>query len=105
MGGLAGLNGPVPVLWCSLRGWEREVQRGVFQTYAVVTQSLTLASYALDGTVTRAMLPIFALMLPIILLSTWLGVQLYRRISERQFRRIVLLLLLLSGATLLVGSV
>jgi uncharacterized membrane protein YfcA len=32
MGGLAGLSGPVPVLWCTLRRWDRDVQRAVFQS-------------------------------------------------------------------------
>ena len=31
MCGIAGLNGPAPTLWTTLRGWERDRQRAVFQ--------------------------------------------------------------------------
>ena len=33
LGGLAGLSGPLPILWASVRGWRKEQRRGIFQTY------------------------------------------------------------------------
>jgi uncharacterized membrane protein YfcA len=33
LGGLAGLSGPLPILWASVRGWGKEERRGVFQTF------------------------------------------------------------------------
>ncbi len=33
LGGLAGLSGPIPILWASVRGWGKEARRGVFQTF------------------------------------------------------------------------
>jgi len=44
-------------------------------------------------------------MLPALLVPTWLGIKLYRRISEAAFRRIILLLLLGSGCVLVGTSV
>ncbi len=32
LGGLAGLSGPLPILWASIRGWNKEERRGIFQT-------------------------------------------------------------------------
>ena len=31
MGGLAGLTGPAPTLWCTVRGWDKDTQRCIFQ--------------------------------------------------------------------------
>src|SRR4029079_10965426 len=31
LGGLAGLSGPLPTLWASIRGWTKDQRRGVFQ--------------------------------------------------------------------------
>lgn len=101
MGGLAGLSGPAPTLWCNLRGWERDVQRGIFQTFNLAMHAITLTVYGLSGALDGAMLQMFALMLPAVLLPTWLGMQLYRRLSDTLFRRLILGLLLLSGAVLL----
>jgi uncharacterized membrane protein YfcA len=42
-------------------------------------------------------------MLPALLVPTWLGAKLYGRISEPAFRRLILVLLLVSGCVL-VGS-
>jgi len=33
MGGLAGLSGPLPILWASIRGWGKHERRGVFQIF------------------------------------------------------------------------
>jgi uncharacterized membrane protein YfcA len=47
------------------------------------------------------MLWLFALGLPALLLGTWVGMKLYGRLDENQFRKMVLVLLLVSGAVLL----
>src|SRR5258708_23641499 len=33
LGGLAGLSGPLPILWAHIRGWGKEQRRGIFQTF------------------------------------------------------------------------
>ena len=104
MGGLAGLTGPVPTLWCNLRRWDKDAQRAVFQTFNLVMHFLTLSSYAVTGHLTREFAALFAWMLPAILLATLVGNRLYTRLSEAAFRRMVLMLLLVSGCVLVWGS-
>ena len=48
LGGLAGLSGPLPTLWASVRGWTKDQRRGVFQIFngtvlgaALILQSAT----------------------------------------------------------------
>jgi uncharacterized membrane protein YfcA len=105
MGGLGGLNGPAPTLWCWLRGWSRHEQRAVFQVFSLSMQSLTLAMYAASGLITRQTLFLFALIAPSMIVPTLLGVRLYARFSDAAFRRLVLVMLSLSGIVLLVASV
>jgi uncharacterized protein len=104
MGGLGGLTGPIPILWCTLRGWPRDEQRGVFQTFNLAMHALTMAAYLATGTVTAAFLPLFAAVAPAMLLPAWLGARLYRRASDALFRRVVLGLLTVSGVVLLASS-
>src|SRR5712664_4802727 len=33
LGGLAGLSGPLPILWASVRGWGKDERRGGFQIF------------------------------------------------------------------------
>jgi len=104
MGGLCGLNGPAPIVWCLVRGWDKDTQRGLTQVYFLSTQVVTMIGYALSGKITRQVLIAFAIMLPCVLLAAYVGNRVYDRIDTRQFRRIVLALLLISGAVLLVSS-
>ena len=43
---------------------------------------------------------LFLFGLPVLLVGTWLGMKLYGHLNEAMFRRVVLVLLLVSGATL-----
>ncbi len=105
MGGLGGLNGPAPTLWCSLRGWSRDEQRAVFQTFSLCMQALTLAIYAASGLITPQTLRLFAIVAPAMVVPTLIGVRMYARFSEAGFRQLVLILLSVSGMVLLAASV
>lgn len=105
MGGLGGLNGPAPTLWCSLRGWSRDEQRAVFQTFSLCMQALTLAIYAASGLITHQTVELFALVAPAMIIPTLIGVRIYARFSEAGFRQLILILLSVSGVVLLSASV
>jgi uncharacterized protein len=105
MGGLGGLSGPAPTLWCTLRGWDKDVQRSVFQSFNLTMHATTLTVYAVNGLVTREMIGYFGVVAPSILIPTLIGARLYTRFSETMFRRLVLILLLISGVVLLASSV
>ncbi|HXW27089.1 MAG TPA: sulfite exporter TauE/SafE family protein [Xanthobacteraceae bacterium] len=100
MGGLGGLNGPAPTLWCSLRAWDKDTQRVIFQTFSLTMQFLTLAAYAAGNMLTPTAWRTFVLMIPAVLLPVWAGVRIYRRLSGFAFRRLILVLLLGSGLAL-----
>lgn len=97
LGGLAGLSGALPTIWCGIRGWSRDVQRAVFQPYILVLQIWALIALAWNGGLDTALLGRFALSLPALVLGVWLGMRLYARIDERRFRQVILVLLLVSG--------
>ena len=105
MCGIAGLNGPAPTLWTTLRGWERDRQRAVFQTFSLVTQALTIAAYLATGIIKAGTAWLFAVVVPAMLIPTLVGARLYRSFTDAGFRRIVLGLLALSGAILVATSV
>ncbi len=104
MGGLGGLTGPAPTLWCTLRGWDKDAQRAVFQSFNLTMLAATLMVYAAGGLLTIDTLRLFAIAAPTMLVPTLLGARLYRRIGDIGFRRVVLVLLLASGVVLLVNT-
>lgn len=105
LGGLAGISGPVPTLWTTLRGWDKETQRGVLQAFNIAMHVTTLTVYALSGAITGETLTMFAWITPALAIPAILGVLLFHRLSVRTFRRLILALLTMSGATLVWGSV
>lgn len=105
MGGIAGLSGPVPTLWTTLRGWDKDVQRGLLQGFNTSMHVATLTVYALSGKLIAEVWYPFALMVPAVLLPSLAGVLIFRRLSRRVFRRLVLIGLFASGLALLWGSV
>ncbi len=100
MGGIAGLSGPLPTLWCGLRGWSKDAQRGVYQPYNLGVLGFTLGVYAVQGVVSARVLELALISLPLTVLGVWLGLRSCRRLDDRQFRALVLWLLLASGLVL-----
>jgi uncharacterized protein len=104
MGGLGGLTGPAPVLWCALRGWDRDIQRAVFQSFNITLQAVTMIAYLVTGTIDGTTARLFAIVAPAVLVPALIGARLYRRFSEAAFRRLILLLLTASGAVLVAST-
>ena len=101
LGGLCGLNGALPSVWCDLRGWQKDEQRGVYQPYIVATHVVALASLGAAGTFNPPVLERLGLVVPVLLIGATLGLRLYRSLDAARFRRVLLWMLLLSGALLL----
>ena len=104
LGGLAGLSGPVPILWASVRGWGKDERRGVFQTFNWTVLSAALFVQAWSGFITAEILRLALLVLPATVIGAWFGVRTYHALSDKNFRDVVLGLLFLSGVGLVWSS-
>ena len=102
LGGMTGLAGIIVTIWCSLRGWPKDIQRTVFQPVAVATFAMSALWFGASGAISVDVVKLFFYGLPALLAGTWLGLRLYGRLGDATFRRIVLLLLLASGLLLIV---
>ena len=101
LGGLAGLSGPLPTIWATLRGWGKDQRRGVFQSFNLAILLAAIASDAVSGLLTPALGRLLLAALPGTLIGAWLGARAYRRLSDRHFHKVVLCLLGISGMTLI----
>ena len=102
LGGATGLAGIAAVIWCSLRGWTPPEQRATFQPAGVAVFAMTAAWLGGASMVGADTLWVFLLGLPALALGTWVGLKLFGKLDDQAFRRVVLILLLLSGLSLLV---
>ena len=105
LGGFAGLSGPIPILWASVRGWNKDERRGIFQVF---NWTILLAALCLQigtGLIKPNVIGLALVTFPGTLLGTWLGTRVYHALNDRNFRDVVLALLVLSGVTLIITSV
>jgi len=99
--GLTGFPGFIITIWCQFRGWTKDVQRAVFQPVMLAAIVVTAISLSFTGAVTAETVKLYLLGLPALLAGLWLGFKLYGKLDEAGFRRLVLVLLLLSGVSLI----
>lgn len=104
LGGLGGYTGVIPTLWTTLRGLPKDEQRAIIQNFNLGIQLVTLGAFLWQGLITRALLPQLSLLVPVVLLSSWIGTRLYLGLSETRFRQLVLILLTLAGAAMLASA-
>jgi uncharacterized protein len=104
LGGATGMGGILPTIWSGLRGWPRDEQRAVFQPTAVATFLMTIAAFGGVGIITFDTVRLFMIGLPPLVAGSWLGWMLYGKLNEGAFRKVVLVLLLVSGATLVASG-
>jgi uncharacterized membrane protein YfcA len=106
VGALGGITGPLAALpgafvtiWCGMRGWDRVAQRSVYQPYILVLQLLTLCvlSVVSGRSVLNEGLAAYAL--PGIA-GAYLGLQVFRKLSEAQFQKFANLTRIVSGVAL-----
>ena len=104
LGGLAGLSGPLPILWASVRRWDKDERRGLFQAFNWTILTAAFCAQAGSGLITHETMWLALLALPATIGGAWLGARAYHALSDGNFRDVVLGLLFLSGITLVWSS-
>lgn len=102
LGGLTGLGGIIVTVWVQLRGWPKDVQRIVFQPVILAAQAMTTISLAFAGAYTAETIKLYLYGLPALAAGIWIGLKLYGKLDEAGFRKVILVLLLVSGLSLVV---
>ena len=105
LGGLAGLSGPLPILWATVRGWGKDERRGIFQIFNWTVLLAALGLQAGTGFVALEVVWLALLALPATIFGAWLGARVYRVLSDRNFGDVVLGLLFMSGIGLVWSSI
>jgi len=102
LGGATGLAGIIVAVWCGLSAWPKDQQRAVFQPVAVVVFLMSAGWLGAEGAASWDVAWLFVIGLPALACGLWLGLRLYGRLDEQAFRKLILVLLLVSGASLFI---
>ena len=101
LGGIAGLSGVFPIVWTDIRGWTKEERRAVIQSFNIAILWLAFALHAASGLLTRQVLLQAAVALPATIIGARTGAFIYHRLADQSYQRVILVLLLISGLTLI----
>jgi uncharacterized membrane protein YfcA len=99
--GLTGLPGFVITVWCQLRGWKKDLQRAVFQPVMLAAIVMNVVTLSMVGAITVDILKLYLLGLPAMVAGLWAGFGLYGKLDDAAFRKVILVLLLISGLGLI----
>ena len=105
LGGAYGMNGPPLVIYGSLRRWSPQYFRATLQGYFLPASLVGLWGYQFAGFWTPEVNRFYLLSLPFVVLATFLGRAINRRISGHGFLLYVHCVLILVGTVLLLQAV
>ncbi len=106
IGGFTAFPGAAVVVWSGLRRLPKSESRAIVQPYIFALQIVSLMMLAIQHpeTFNRTYWSLVLFTLPVVLPCTLLGVNLYRSLSDINFRRVTFMLLGTSGFGLLVKA-
>lgn len=104
MGALSGLSGALPAMWAGIRRWTKDERRAVFQPYNMAILAVTIVAHAVAGLFTIDLVRALLVAVPTVLIGAHGGKVFYRRLGEHHFDRVVLVILLASGVTLVASN-
>jgi uncharacterized membrane protein YfcA len=102
VGVLTAMPGAVPSIWCELRGYTKEQQRGTVQPFIIGMQVFALILFAQSPIgLPDTLLSDLLIALPPLFLGIWIGALAFQKVDGQVFRKSILLLLLISGLAML----
>jgi len=102
--GLFGTGGPPLIIFYHLSDLPKSVFRGTLMAIFLVMTLLRVVNYAAQGLLTAPRLWSGVALLPVALVGAWIGQRIHIRLSEPVFRRLVAVLLGVTGLLLLVRN-
>ena len=102
LGGLTMLHGILPAIWCTARGMDKLRSRLIYQPFILFSGGYVMLMVGVSASADIPKLVTYLITcLPALLAGMWIGSRIFSRLSELLFRRVLLLLLLVSGVAML----
>ena len=104
LGGAASLSGALPTMWCAVRPWSKSETRAVLQPFNVTVLALATIIFAVNGAYGLSTVALIGIALPVTMIFAQIGIILFKRLTDDQFRRLIISMMLLSGLALMLRT-
>jgi len=102
LGGAYNTPGPPLVAYGAMRDWSKDEFRGILQAVFLINASLVVASHYLAHHITAQVTEWYLAAVPALLLGVFLGARVDRYLDRTHFRKLVTVMILILGVSLLV---
>jgi len=100
-GGMFSTNGPPITLYLCNQIQSKQILRSTLITIFLIDSVWRNSLYAITGTFSLEMLKIVGIMIPILIIATIIGAKAHFKVSQNVYRKVVGIILLISGILLL----
>lgn len=97
LGAAFSTNGPPVILHVSSQDWPADVKKAVLSLFFFSSSVITVGAFVASGLVTPTVLDLALRAIPALILGTFAGIVLYRRLSAGGYQRLVFSLVLAMG--------
>jgi uncharacterized membrane protein YfcA len=102
LAGMFGTGGPPLIFYYQLSGLKKEAFRGHLMTIFLLMALVRYPSYALSGLITGSRLLSAVYVFPAVVVGVWLGNRIHVRLSEKAFRQMISVGLIIIGLILII---
>ena len=89
-------------MWTTLKPWTKEIRRAVLQPYNVAVLGIAATALAIGGAYDREALIRIAIAFPATMVASQIGIWAFKRLTDAQFRWLIVMLMFTSGAVLMI---
>lgn len=101
LGGLASTSGVLPTIWATIRPWDKGETRAVLQSFNFSILGFTAVVLAFGGAYSKENFMILAITLPVSAISAFVGIKVFRAISDDTYKKLLIILMFISGFAIL----
>lgn len=101
LAGAYNTGGPPLIIYGAIKKWPREQFKSILQSVFLVNGVMVVARHAAGGLITGPVLQYYLYSVPLLLVGVFLGTRVDRLVGPEQFRKLVMVLILLLGVSLL----
>ena len=101
LGAVAGLSGALPTIWSSLHDWKKHEQRALLQPFNVIILGIVSLCLLYKNPIHEQFLSALLISIPFSVVSSQIGIFTFKKLTDHQFRRLLVWLIFMSGIILL----
>ena len=105
LGGSIGAGGPPVIIYSALQPWSKDQAKGTLAFYFLISGATVSSMHTVSGLVTGEVLHLFLISLPSLAVGLFLGLFIYKRMSDIGYRKLAFILVFALGCMLLYNNI